>query len=551
MLPQSDTERLLEERLNSEGIAVEREVELVSFAARGDGVYAVVRHADGRKETVAAGWLMGCDGAHSVVRHGLDAPFTGETLDSDWILADVHLRGAQFPDSDGAIYWHREGVFLVFPISPGRYRLLADLPPSGAAHPPAPTLAEVQAIMDRRGAAGATAFDPIWLAGFRINGRKVASYRHGRVFLAGDAAHIHSPAGGQGMNTGMQDAMNLAWKLALVVNGTCPDSLLDSYSPERSYVGDQVLKGAERLTAVATLKNPIAQELRNLVGHVMLGLHWAPHAVADTMSEVTIGYAHSPLNGPALRDGPHPGERVTPSAGQQPIGSGGTPLFALFAEAGPETAALLRRFPGLLDPDVRQPPGDSTIRLARPDGYLAMTAAQGGWEDVADYLDRLMASDGQSGQERRADPNPIRMGGLEIRFLRAKDETAGSLDMFETTVQPKANMPVAHYHEAWDETVYGLSGVTTWRVDGRDIAVGPGQSIFIPRGVVHAFRNDTAAPATCLNVLTPGILGPAYFEAMAALVASGKPDPAATRSLMLRYGLVPSDGNEKRPSSQE
>ncbi len=163
-------------------------------------------------------------------------------------------------------------MFLVFPISPGRYRLLADLPPSGAEHPPTPTLEQVQALVDRRGPAGSHLFDPIWLAGFRINGRKVASYRHGRVFLAGDAAHIHSPAGGQGMNTGMQDAVNLAWKLALVERGSCRDSLLDSYSPERSYVGDQVLKGAERLTSVATLKNPVAQRLRNLVGHVMLGL---------------------------------------------------------------------------------------------------------------------------------------------------------------------------------------------------------------------------------------------------------------------------------------
>ncbi len=264
MLPQSDTERLLEERLAGQGIMVDRGVELASFTHGPAGVDAVLRHADGREEQVAAGWLVGCDGAHSAVRHGLQAPFVGETLDSDWILADVHLRDCPVPAHEAAIYWHRDGVFLLFPIAPGRYRLLADLPPSGAAHPPTPTLDEVQAITDRRGPAGTTLFDPVWLAGFRINGRKVASYRHGRTFLAGDAAHIHSPAGGQGMNTGMQDAVNLAWKLALVDRGTCRDSLLDSYSPERSHVGDQVLKGAERLTKVATLKNPVAQRLRNL-----------------------------------------------------------------------------------------------------------------------------------------------------------------------------------------------------------------------------------------------------------------------------------------------
>src|SRR6202041_2890928 len=136
------------------------------------------------------------------------------------------------------------------------YRVIADVPPSGADQPPTPTLEELQAIIDRRGPGGLTAFDPIWLAGFRINGRKVANYRSGRVFLLGDAAHVHSPAGGQGMNTGMQDAFNLAWKLALVISKSCGDSLLDSFSPERSGVGDEVLKQAGRLTAVGTLKNP-------------------------------------------------------------------------------------------------------------------------------------------------------------------------------------------------------------------------------------------------------------------------------------------------------
>src|SRR6516165_8188395 len=126
------------------------------------------------------------------------------------------MRGYPYPDSEMSVYWHREGVFLIFPIFPGRYRVVADLPPSGGEHPQAPTLEKVQAVIDRRGPSGLVAFDPIWLTGFRINGRKVSYNRWGRAFLAGDAAHVHSPAGGQGMNTGMQDAFNLAWKLALV-----------------------------------------------------------------------------------------------------------------------------------------------------------------------------------------------------------------------------------------------------------------------------------------------------------------------------------------------
>jgi quercetin dioxygenase-like cupin family protein len=133
----------------------------------------------------------------------------------------------------------------------------------------------------------------------------------------------------------------------------------------------------------------------------------------------------------------------------------------------------------------------------------------------------------------------IRIGGLELRFFQTREETSGSLDAFEMTVQPNAHMPVAHYHESWDETVYGLAGATTWRVDGRDIVVRPGDSTFIKRGIVHSFRNDAEETARCLCILTPGVLGPGYFREVAALVAGGAPDPAKMRDIMLRYGLVP------------
>ena len=136
-------------------------------------------------------------------------------------------------------------------------------------------------------------------------------------------------------------------------------------------------------------------------------------------------------------------------------------------------------------------------------------------------------------------PEVIRVGGLELRFLRSKDDTGGSLDMFEMTAQPNARMPVPHYHENWDETIYGLMGTTTWRIDGQDVGIGPGQTAFIKRGIVHGFRNDTQEPATCLCVLSPGVLGSAYFREMAALVASGPPDLAKMKETMLRYGLVP------------
>lgn len=136
-------------------------------------------------------------------------------------------------------------------------------------------------------------------------------------------------------------------------------------------------------------------------------------------------------------------------------------------------------------------------------------------------------------------PEIIAMGGIRLRFLQSAETAPGSPDIFEMVLQPNARMPVPHYHEAWDETIYGLSGTTGFRVDGRDIDVGPGESLFIPRRVVHGFTNRTAAAATSLVILTPGVLGPAYFREVAGVLAAGAPDPAAMKAIMLRHGLVP------------
>ncbi len=133
----------------------------------------------------------------------------------------------------------------------------------------------------------------------------------------------------------------------------------------------------------------------------------------------------------------------------------------------------------------------------------------------------------------------IRVGGLEIRFLQTRHETGGSLDLFEMIVQPKARMPVPHYHESWDETVYGLGGTTAWRLDGTEMRLAAGETVFIRRGVVHGFQNVTNEPATCLVMLTPGALGPEYFQDMARLVARGTPDPTLMQETMRRYGLIP------------
>jgi hypothetical protein len=313
-------------------------------------------------------------------------------MNSDWILADLHMKGYPFPDTEVAVYWAREGVLPIFPISPGRYRIIANIPWSGGDHPRDPTLEEVQAIVERRGPKGVSLFDPIWLSGFRINSRKVASYRLGRAFLSGDAAHVHSPAGGEGMNTGMQDAFNLAWKLALAIHGTCGEALLDTYSPERSRVGDEVLKNTSRLTAIGTLRNPIAEELRNIVGRVALGFAPVQHAVVDNMSQVSVGYPESPMNG--SRRGsfhPAPGQRMAPIASAPPFGAGDTPHFTLLASASPAVATLLASYPKLLNASLGTLPAPDGVWLIRPDGYVAATAPAADLSSISEVLGRMSA----------------------------------------------------------------------------------------------------------------------------------------------------------------
>ena len=301
MIPQSETERLLTEHLARHGTTIERQVELASFEQKPDVVVCKLKHADGSEETVETPWLIGCDGAHSTVRHTLGLPFTGHGEPNDWILADMHLTGP-VPADEVSIYWHASGALAFFPISRDRFRMIADIG-KAAEHGsvPEPTLADAQAKVDERGPGGVTLSDPVWLANFRINERKVSDYRRGRVMLAGDAAHIHSPAGGQGMNTGMQDAFNLAWKLALVHRGAGQSEvLLGSYTAERSAVGDQVLKNAGTLTTLATLRNPVAQFVRNHLAPIVTSFGFVQDRLKNQLTELSINYRHGPLTAEKL-----------------------------------------------------------------------------------------------------------------------------------------------------------------------------------------------------------------------------------------------------------
>src|SRR5229473_156106 len=393
MIPQSDTERVLDEFLNSLGVRVERTVELTKFGASEDKVVSTLRHADGAEEIFETSWLMGCDGAHSTVRHQLGMEFHGETSLINWILADIHLENhPRAPEVN--VVWHSDGILVTFPIAETRYRIVADVGVAAENSKPSaePTIQDVQAILDRRFPGGVRATNPIWLSSFRVNERKVADYRAGRVFLAGDAAHIHSPAGGQGMNTGMQDACNLAWKLALVVHGIGSESLLDSYSAERSPIAEEVLKVTGRVTSMATLTGTVKQSLRNHAAALVLGFPLVRKFAADAAAEISIGYPHGPLNAPGGYRDPLPGQRASIRATKPPVGAGNTPLFALFAEPDGMPSKFPERYASLLEPTIREPYHPGGMWLVRPDGYTALSAKAGEWKAVGAYLDRIVGS---------------------------------------------------------------------------------------------------------------------------------------------------------------
>jgi 2-polyprenyl-6-methoxyphenol hydroxylase-like FAD-dependent oxidoreductase len=393
MIPQSETERLLEEHLAELGTKVERFTELASFEVLSDGVIANLRGSNGKEERVTVDWLIGCDGAHSAVRHGLGAEFEGSTEPSDFALADLRLEGLHPDKLD--VFWHAKGILAFFPIVGDRYRVIADLGPAkNASGLTDPTLEEMQALVEQRGPGNIHLHDPYWLASFRINERKVKDYRRGQIFLAGDAAHIHSPAGGQGMNTGMQDAFNLAWKLAMVIKGTAKPSLLDSYSIERSAVGDRVLHNATQLTEVALLRNPIAQAARNFGAKILLGLSQVQQRMSNTMTELDIAYPHSPLSVTGIRapggDLPRAGERWPAIAGEiAAIGAGNTPQFALITNSD-AAGVVTNHFEGMME--LRPAPdGMRGLWVVRPDGYVGLAARCDDTKTAEAYLASIVA----------------------------------------------------------------------------------------------------------------------------------------------------------------
>lgn len=307
-LPQSRTEEVLRSRLEELGGTVEKGVELVGFVQDGATVTATLGDAGGREVQTTASFLVCCDGAHSRVRRVLEVPFDGQPYPFDWLLADAELDGVGRND-EVHVYWGSGGQPLgLIPIDGRLWRVSAPMPAArGGA---APTLEEIQGLVDARGPGGIVVHDPETLVCFTCQIRSTETYRRDRVFLAGDAAHIHAPTGAQGMNLGINDAANLGWKLAYVVGGRAPDTLLDSYGAERRPAAQQVMAFTDAMVRFVLETSPVRRTLRRAMVPV-LRLPRTQRRLANRMAQLAIAYPDSPITQPGrVRGLPTPGARM-------------------------------------------------------------------------------------------------------------------------------------------------------------------------------------------------------------------------------------------------
>ncbi|WP_033823156.1 FAD-dependent monooxygenase [Kitasatospora sp. MBT63] len=443
-LPQYTTERLLTEHLAGYGTTVERGTELLSAEQDEDLVRATLSTPDGT-EQLRARYVIGCDGAHSRVRRAAGLSFEGDAFPEQYMLGDVEVDW-DLPAGYGVRASHRDGdgrvddILVCIPL-PGhrRYRMSMTVPPElgGGADGPdgvthgldagrVPELRHIQDVLDRLSPTPTTASRLRWSSTFRISHRLVDRYRTGRLFVAGDAAHIHPPTGAQGMNTGVQDAYNLAWKLALVVRGVGAEDLLESYQAERHPVGEEVVGRTVR--------------------HARDGVDADPEDLTTVLlreAQLLVGYPDSPLVDPAppggLPGGPVPGDRAPDCTGltrdlaafpQRLFDLLRGPHHTLLLYAGPGTAAdalhacaaaattaahgLLdvyvltadARPDGLLLPQAEDTAGAFRAAYAprggeafvvRPDGYLGGRFHPARPEHLTAHLRRTFAATGAGG----------------------------------------------------------------------------------------------------------------------------------------------------------
>jgi 2-polyprenyl-6-methoxyphenol hydroxylase-like FAD-dependent oxidoreductase len=298
IFPQDQHEHLLVERLAAVGVTIERRTELVRFEAAADSVTAVLRGPEGQEESCEASYLAGCDGARSIVRQGIGAAFPGGTYQQLFYVADIDAEG---PALDGELHIDLDEAdfLMVFPLKgQGRARLVGTVRDERAARADTLRFEDVSARAIEHMKVQVRAVN--WFSTYHVHHRVTNQFREGRIFLLGDAAHVHSPAGGQGMNTGIGDAINLAWKLRSVLTGGASDSLLDTYETERRAFARKLVATTDRGFTLATAEGAVADFIRTRIVPIVIPTLFKLEAVREYMfsavSQIVIAYRDSALS---------------------------------------------------------------------------------------------------------------------------------------------------------------------------------------------------------------------------------------------------------------
>ena len=397
-LPQSETEALLNAHMESLGVKTERGVELTSLT-QDSGIRATLKHADGRQEEVFPRWLIGCDGAHSVVREMTGTAFQGARVAMSFFLADAEIEGPGVPGEELTLHVSGGNVLFMGRLSDKVVRLIVALQEEPKLDRDL-TVEDFQRMIDRIGVQ-VQIRSASWMTSFHVTDRQAEHYRIGNVFLAGDASHIHSPVGGQGMNTGIQDVANLAWKLAAVARGA-DESLLNSYEEERGAVGKALLRFTERGLKMATISNPMMEKLRDMLAPIIVKLPPVQHTALGFVSETAIEYRASSVVKDLGGDGAlRAGDRLP----DLNLGSGAATLLqgwiaprhrVLGLNLDSDDIPMLRKalrytdVVGLatadLDDGGKHLLGEEAKMLVlRPDGYVGFRSTAGHQAELMDY----------------------------------------------------------------------------------------------------------------------------------------------------------------------
>jgi 2-polyprenyl-6-methoxyphenol hydroxylase-like FAD-dependent oxidoreductase len=293
-LPQSDTEQLLIQQLSHLGVSVERGTTLIDFINNEHGVTAQLQKANGEAEIVSCDWLIAADGCHSMIRKKLNLEFQGSSIAEKFIMMDAELEHDFDPDYFHAIL--APAGALVFAPLPHFTRIICSVSnDTGITDFTQPTLQDFEYVIRERSPYPVRITKSTWISHFITHHRLINKYQQGKILFAGDSAHIHSPVGGQGMNTGMQDTFNLAWKLAQVIKGKSHASLIETYTRERRPVAERVISSTTKMMHIVTLKNPILVWLRNHFMHIALKFKTIRFAMLFNLSQLAIHYKQNKI----------------------------------------------------------------------------------------------------------------------------------------------------------------------------------------------------------------------------------------------------------------